>query len=83
MKTMIIAAAAALSLSMGVAYADSEGGQVANTQFTELPGVALPGPGAERPGRRDGAERAGGPRLRRQFEPRNLAVSPQPERRRR
>ena len=39
MKTMIIAAAAALSLSMGVAYADSEGGQVANTQFTELPGV--------------------------------------------
>ena len=31
MKTMIIAAAAALSLSMGVAYADSEGGQVANT----------------------------------------------------
>ena len=40
MKTMIIAAAAALSLSMGVAYADSEGGQVANTQFTELSGVS-------------------------------------------
>ena len=36
---MIIAAATALSLSMGVAYADSEGGQVANTQFTELAGV--------------------------------------------
>ena len=44
MKTMIIAAAAALSLSMGVAYADSEGGQVANTQFTELPGVVSQAP---------------------------------------
>jgi hypothetical protein len=38
MKTMIIAAAAALSLAAGSAYAD--GGDVAaNTQFTELPGV--------------------------------------------
>ena len=44
MKTMIIAAAAALSLSMGAAYADSEGGQVANTQFTELPGVVSHAP---------------------------------------
>jgi hypothetical protein len=44
MKTMIIAAAAALSLSTGVAYADSEGGQVANTQFTELPGVVSQAP---------------------------------------
>jgi len=44
MKTMIIAAAAALSLSMGVAYADSEGGQVANTQFIELPGVVSQAP---------------------------------------
>ena len=44
MKTMIIAAAAALSLSMGVAYADSEGGQVANTQFTEMPGVLAQAP---------------------------------------
>ena len=44
MKTMIIAAAAALSLSMGVAYADSEGGQVTNTQFTELPGVIAQAP---------------------------------------
>ena len=44
MKTMIIAAAAALSLSMGVAYADSEGGQVANTQFTELSGVIAQAP---------------------------------------
>ena len=38
MKTMIIAAAAALSLAAGSAYAD--GGDVAaNAQFTELPGV--------------------------------------------
>ena len=49
MKTMIIAAAAALSLSMGVAYADSEGGQVANTQFTELPGVVSQAPVQDAP----------------------------------
>ena len=34
MKTMLLAAAAALSLGIGSAYADSEGGQVANTQFS-------------------------------------------------
>jgi hypothetical protein len=44
MKTMMIAAAAALSLGVGSAYADSEGGQVANTQFTELPGVVSQAP---------------------------------------
>ena len=44
MKTMIIAAAAALSLGIGSAYADSEGGQIANTQFTELPGVIAQAP---------------------------------------
>jgi hypothetical protein len=44
MKTMIIAAAAALSLGVGSAYADSEGGQVASTQFTELPGVVSQAP---------------------------------------
>jgi hypothetical protein len=44
MKTMIIAAAAALSLGVGSAYADSEGGQVANSQFTELPGVIAQAP---------------------------------------
>ena len=42
MKTMIIAAAAALSLGIGSAYADSEGGQVANTQFTETPRLRSP-----------------------------------------
>ena len=39
MKTMLLAAAAALSLGVGSAYADSGGGTVANTFFTELPGV--------------------------------------------
>ncbi len=44
MKTMIIAAAAALSLGVGSAYADSEGGQIANTQFTETPGFLAQAP---------------------------------------
>ena len=44
MKTMIIAAAAALSLGVGSAYADSEGGQVANTQFTETAGFLAQAP---------------------------------------
>ncbi len=39
MRTMIIAAAAALSLSAGAAYAGEGEGAVANTQFTEIPGV--------------------------------------------
>jgi len=39
MKTMILAAAAVLSLGMSAAFADSGDGPVANTQFTELPGV--------------------------------------------
>ena len=73
MKTMLLAAAAALSLGIGSAYADSEGGQIANTQFTEHPGLPRPGSGAERPGRRDGAERAGGADLRYPVEPRHLA----------
>ena len=42
MKTMIFAAAAALSLGIGSAYADSEGGQYANTQFT--PGFVAQAP---------------------------------------
>jgi hypothetical protein len=43
MKTLMLAAAAALSLSAGVAYAN-EGGPVANTFFTELPGVVAQAP---------------------------------------
>jgi hypothetical protein len=43
MKTMLLAATAALSLGIGSAYA-SEGGQVANTFFTSLPGVIAQAP---------------------------------------
>ncbi len=46
MKTMLLAAAAALSLGIGIgsAYADSEGGQFAITQFTKIPGVVAQAP---------------------------------------
>ena len=44
MKIMLLATAAALSLSMGVAYAESEGGPVANTQFTENPSYLAQAP---------------------------------------
>ena len=40
MKTMLLAAAAALSLGIGSAYADSVGGTIPNTFFTQLPGVS-------------------------------------------
>ena len=43
MKTMFLAAAAVLSLGVGSAYAN-EGGVVANTLFTELPGVIAQAP---------------------------------------
>jgi hypothetical protein len=39
MKTMLLAAAAALSLGVGSAYADGGDTPAANTFFTELPGV--------------------------------------------
>ena len=39
MKTIMLAAVAALTLGAGAAFADSGDGPVANTQFTELPGV--------------------------------------------
>ena len=42
MKTMMLAAAA-LTLSMGAAFAN-EGGPVANSQFTEIPGVVAQAP---------------------------------------
>jgi hypothetical protein len=44
MKTMLLAAAAALSLSAGAAYADGGDGPAANTFFTELPGVVAQAP---------------------------------------
>jgi hypothetical protein len=44
MKTMLLAAAAALSLGIGSAYADSEGGQNNLTQFTQTPGFLAQAP---------------------------------------
>ncbi len=44
MRTMIIAAATALSLGSGVAYADGGDGTIANTRFTQLPGVVAQAP---------------------------------------
>lgn len=45
MKIMLRAAIAALSLaSIGSAYAESEGGPNANTQFTETPGFLAQAP---------------------------------------
>jgi hypothetical protein len=49
MKTILLAASAMLCIGVGVAYADGgddEGGAVANTFFTELPGVVATAPGA-------------------------------------
>ncbi len=49
MKTILLAAAAMLCIGVGVAYADGgddEGGAVANTFFSELPGVLPTAPGA-------------------------------------
>jgi|HubBroStandDraft_6_1064221.scaffolds.fasta_scaffold553509_2 hypothetical protein len=50
MKTaVLLAASAMLCIGVGAAYADSgddEGGTVANTFFTELPGVVPTAPGA-------------------------------------
>jgi len=44
MKTMFLAAAAALSLSVGAAYAGDGEGPQANTLFTSLPGVIAQAP---------------------------------------
>lgn len=45
MKTMLLAAAAVLSLGVGAAYAEGDGGEdggtIPNTFFTELPGVQV------------------------------------------
>ena len=49
MRTMIIAAGAALSLSAGAAYADQGEGTVANTFFTELPRVVAQAPAQQEP----------------------------------
>jgi hypothetical protein len=44
MKTMLLAAAAMLSIGIGSAFAASEGGSSADTLFTELPGVMAQAP---------------------------------------
>ena len=44
MKTLFFAAATALTLSAGVAYAESEGGPNANTLFTENPSYLAQAP---------------------------------------
>ncbi len=44
MRTMIITAATVLALSAGVANAESEGGPVANTQFTSNPSYLAQAP---------------------------------------
>jgi hypothetical protein len=44
MKTMLLAAAAALSLGISAAYADGGDGPIANTRFTELPRVIAQAP---------------------------------------
>ena len=49
MKTMLLAAAAALSLGIGSAYADSEGGQNNLTQFTQTPGFLAQAPAQNAP----------------------------------
>lgn len=49
MKTIYIAAAAALSLGIGSAYAGEGEGPVANTLFTELPGVVAQAPSQNAP----------------------------------
>jgi hypothetical protein len=46
---MLLAAAAALSLGVGSAYADSGDGQVPNTLFTEIPGVIAQAPAQNAP----------------------------------
>ncbi len=44
MRTMLLAATAALSLGIGAAYAGEGETPVANTQFTEIPGVVAQAP---------------------------------------
>jgi hypothetical protein len=49
MKTMMMAAAAALSLGIGSAYADGGESPIPNTFFTELPGVIAQAPVQQAP----------------------------------
>jgi hypothetical protein len=52
MKTMFLAAAAALTLGVGSAYAsEAEGGTIANTRFTTILGVVAQAPAQGAPAR--------------------------------
>ena len=44
MKTIILAATAALSLGLGSAFAQENADPIANTQFTSIPGVLAQAP---------------------------------------
>ena len=57
MRTIIFAAAAALTLGSGAAYAEGGRGTVASTFFTELPGVVAQAPVQERRRGHNGTER--------------------------
>ena len=49
MKTMMLAAAAVLTLGMGAAFAGEDGGLNADTQFTEIPGIVAQAPAQNAP----------------------------------
>ena len=49
MKTMFLAAAAALGLGIGSAYAGEVEGTIANTRFTSIPGVVAQAPAPKAP----------------------------------
>jgi hypothetical protein len=64
MKIMLRAALAALSIAnIGSAYAASEGGQIANTQFTEIPGFLAQAPAQNAPAVATAQNRQNGQRL--------------------
>ena len=60
MKTMILATAAVLALGAGSAFADSEGGTIGITRFTELPGVVAQAPVQQAPNAVAQNQQAGG-----------------------
>ena len=49
MRTMIIAAVAAMGLTIGVTYAGDGEGPAANTMFTQIPGVVAQAPAGNLP----------------------------------
>ena len=75
MKIMLRAALAALSIAnIGSAYADSEGGQIANTQFTEIPGFLAQASAQNAPAVATAQNGQSGADLRHPVEPWHVAV---------